>query len=63
MGKEQQLYDNMYNFYNQGNSLEELFKWLKDGYGNNAPTLMSGFMLKHSDDKKLKEEFNKSCFI
>jgi CTP:phosphocholine cytidylyltransferase-like protein len=63
MGKVQLLYNNMYSFYKQGNSLEKLFEWLKDSYGNDASTLMSGFMLKHSDDKELKEEFNKSCFI
>lgn len=61
--KEQQLYDFMYTFYKQGNSLEKMFQWLKESYRGDAPVLMSGFMKKYSNDKELKEEFNRSCFI
>ena len=58
-----QLHENMYQFWKSGNSLETMFKWLKDAYNNDASVLMSSFMKKYSSDKKLKTEFNKSCFI
>lgn len=63
MSKEQQLYGFMYTFYKQGNSLEKMFQWLKESYNNNASVLMSGFMKQYSNDKELKEEFNRTCFI
>lgn len=61
--KAEQLYINMYSFYQQGNSLETMHQWLRSSYGNDAGVLMSGFMKKYAHDEKLKSDFNKSCFI
>jgi len=58
-----QLYKNMHSFYKQGNTLVKTFEWLKDAYGNSASDLMIGFMKKYPDDKELRNEFDKSCFI
>ena len=61
--KTEQLYKNMYVFYQQGNTLIKMFQWLKESYQDNASDIMSGFMKKYSKDTAMREEFNKSCFI
>lgn len=61
---EHKIYEWMYTFYKQGNSLPTMFEWTKQAYGSTyAPVLMSGFIKKYSKDKKLKDEFNRTCFI
>ncbi len=57
-------FKNMYNFWKAGNSLEALLQWIRDVHSeSSAIAIMTGFMNEYKKDTKLREEFDKSCFI